>query len=228
MIQEPFYQYPKIHAPFKRDMDAPGHPLIPGDYARPEFQILSDLAWDVTEKIDGTNLQVSWFPDTGALGFGGRTVRAEIPIFLVEVLERYFSADLLSSVFDDPVVLFGEGFGAKVQRGGGYVSVDGEHDFALFDVFFPRLQGPGAWAGPGAVSDIAVALGVPSVPHLARWTLREAIDYVRTPQCPRSGFGQGPPIEGVVLTAPLCLRNAHGGLIKTKVKRRDFVPRVGP
>jgi hypothetical protein len=51
-------EYPKINAPFHRDMDRPGHPLIVGRWSEPEFEYLKDCQWEFTEKVDGTNIRI--------------------------------------------------------------------------------------------------------------------------------------------------------------------------
>ena len=52
--------YPEILGPFKRHIEE--GPLrgkiIMGDWSRPEFELLKDLRWEWTEKVNGTNVRL--------------------------------------------------------------------------------------------------------------------------------------------------------------------------
>lgn len=48
--------YQKINTLYKRDMTKPKKPIILGEYSESEFEVLKDLKWEATEKIDGTNM----------------------------------------------------------------------------------------------------------------------------------------------------------------------------
>ena len=50
-------EYPKIETLFNRDEK---FKVVEGDYRLPEFENIKQ--WDVTEKIDGTNVRVRLFP----------------------------------------------------------------------------------------------------------------------------------------------------------------------
>ena len=126
-------EYHKIQSIFKRDMTSKRKTLIEGDWTLPEFEYLAGNAWTFTEKVDGTNIRVV-FKDSGVT-FGGRTDDAQIPAKLVERLNERFLplAAKLGEVFPDgAAVLYGEGYGAKIQKGGGNYRAD--QDFVLFDV----------------------------------------------------------------------------------------------
>ena len=93
--------------------------LIEGEWTLPEFEYLAGNAWTFTEKVDGTNIRVI-FKDSGVT-FGGRTEDAQIPAKLVERLNERFLPMVakLGEVFvDGAAVLYGEGYGAKIQKGG--------------------------------------------------------------------------------------------------------------
>ena len=66
--------------------------------------------------------------------FGGKTDNAQIPAPLVARLNERFLplADMLSEMFENGACLYGEGYGAKIQKGGGNYRPD--QDFVLFDV----------------------------------------------------------------------------------------------
>lgn len=77
--------------------------------------------WDVTEKIDGTNIRVMLSED-GTVSFSGRTDAADIAPDLVGYLSKTFTADSMQAAFwisGKPVsaVLYGEGYGGCFANG---------------------------------------------------------------------------------------------------------------
>ena len=71
------------------------------------------------QKIDGTNIRVMW--QDGKLKLGGRTDNANIPADLVQLLYEAIDVRKLRDTFGDtPVIIYGEGYGAGIQKGGGY------------------------------------------------------------------------------------------------------------
>ena len=70
--------------------------------------------------------------------FGGRTDNAQIPGHLLERLNQLFNKENLAQAFyiepdiEQTIILYGEGYGTKIQKGGNYIK-DGV-DFILFDV----------------------------------------------------------------------------------------------
>ena len=91
-------KYSKIETLFRRDDET--HKVLPGQFRRPEFSLIK--TWDVTEKIDGTNIRVSWTPPSGEpfsgpyglVSFGGRTDRAQMPTMLLDYLQHTFAAEV--------------------------------------------------------------------------------------------------------------------------------------
>jgi hypothetical protein len=113
-------EYHKIQTIFKRDMAGKRKTLMEGDWTLPEFEYLASNAWTFTEKVDGTNIRV--ILKDGAISFGGRTEDAEIPAPLVSRLNERFLplTKRLGEVFTDgTAVLYGEGYGAKIQGSSG-------------------------------------------------------------------------------------------------------------
>ena len=97
--------------------------------------LLKDIDWEFTEKIDGTNIRIYW--DGHKVSYYGRTDKAQIPSQLMNRLIELFGGDINEEMFeqkfgDMPVMLIGEGYGAKIQKGGGDYRTD--NDFILFDV----------------------------------------------------------------------------------------------
>lgn len=212
-------EYHKIQTVFKRDEITKR--IIEGDYSLPEFEYLKDNLWIFTEKVDGTNIRVMW--DGGNVVFGGKTDSAQMPVFLLYKLQELFEGiqkrQLLKETFSKDgvpfgeVCLYGEGYGAKIQGGGGNYNPNGV-DFVLFDVNIG-----GIWLERGNVEDIAEKLGIRAVPIVGEGTLSEAVERTRV------GFNSqwGDFIaEGIVARPKNELMTRRGERIITKIKQRDF------
>jgi hypothetical protein len=206
-------EYPKIYGPFDRHTEGPDrNKLIIGQWSRPEFELLKDLSWVWTEKIDGTNIRVHW--DGHRVVFGGRTANAQIPAKLVAVLISLFPEELFEQQFGDTAVtLFGEGYGAGIQKGGGNYRPTGV-GFTLFDVRIGEF-----WLYRHDVGEIASKLGIEFVPQVAVCGVLQAVEIVRNQFT--SVYGNF-IAEGLVGTAPLGLLDRAGRRIMMKVKAVDF------
>lgn len=202
--------YPSIPTVWSRDPATKYKTLIQGEWATPELAYLADLPWTWTEKVDGTNIRVS-FSGEGVL-FGGRTDNAQLPTPLLTRLMEMFPPRGRRTKFDG-LTLFGEGYGKGIQKAGtGYSS---EQSFILFDVW-----GGKSWLSREDTVYIAQEMGIPCVPVIGEGTLLEAIHKVMGGLA--SQVGGCPPAEGLVMR-PLCELNSRTGeRIITKVKCRDF------
>lgn len=205
-------EYPKIYGPYNRHTEGPNrNKLIEGQWSRPEIGYLAQFEWNFTEKVDGTNIRVHW--DGHKVEFGGRTDRAQIPAKLIAVLQNLFPEELFEQQFGETVVtLYGEGYGAGIQKGGGnYRPTPG---FVLFDVRIGDW-----WLLRDDVLDVAVKMGIDVVPLVLTGTVAEAID------CVRGGFVSefGPfTAEGLVGTTTAGLLDRAGNRIMVKIKAADF------
>src|SRR5574343_1453972 len=110
-------EYDKIQTVFLRDPNTKFKTLLEGEFALPEFKYLANNEWVFTEKVDGTNIRVMF--DGQQITFGGKTDDAQIPAFLVTRLQDVFLPQLetFKAKFADGVCLYGEGYGAKIQKG---------------------------------------------------------------------------------------------------------------
>lgn len=207
-----FEKYPKINSVFKRDDN--GKFMI-GEWSTPELELLQDIKWDATEKIDGTNIRIRWNAVDNEIAFGGRTDNSDIPKALLEKLNSLFSSEMFQNVFSNSgksdVILFGEGYGNRIQKYGRLYIPDGV-DFILFDVKIGNW-----WLRHEDVAEIAQKLGIQSVPPCGKMTLKEAIEEVCNGIT--SAFGEFSS-EGVVLK--LDLLDRAGRRLMTKVKVKDF------
>lgn len=203
-------EYHKIHTLFKRNPET--HRLIPGDYSKPEFAYLAKDEWIWTEKIDGINIRVIW--QDGKLRFGGRTDKAQIPTFLYDKLNDMFSTDSMNRVFPgQDVCLYGEGFGARIKKGGCNYIKDGV-SFVLFDVMVGNW-----WLKRDDVFDIAMNLGIHVVPTVSWGTLDEMVKWVKDGF--NSNYGTF-TADGVVARPTVELYGRNGERVITKLKCRDF------
>lgn len=202
-------EYTKINTIWKRDERGR---ILEGDYATPELAYLADLDWEWTEKVDGTNVRVGW--NGAAVEFGGRTANAQMPTKLVAALRHLFDdPSLFVAAFGDgPAVLYGEGYGAGIQGGGGNYSPT--QTFVLFDV----TVGPW-WLRREDVWDVAEKLGLRVVPSLGRGSLPWASEHVKADIVSTWG---GFPAEGMVGRPAVDLFSRKGERIMAKIKARDF------
>lgn len=209
-------EYHKIQTVFKRDPANKHRTLLEGQWTLPEFEYLSINKWVFTEKVDGTNIRV-YFRD-GKITFGGRTDRAQIPATLVERLnDRVLpQAERFTDIFEGAeVCLYGEGYGAKIQKGGGNYRQD--QDFVLFDVLVGDW-----WLQRPDVEDVAVKLGLDVVPVVGEGTLLEMVEHAKAGIPSTWGDFQA---EGYVARPATELKTRAGHRLITKIKCRDFVYR---
>ncbi|MFH2025296.1 MAG: RNA ligase family protein [bacterium] len=206
-------EYHKIQTVFKRDPETNFKTLIDGEFALPEFHYLAYNDWVFTEKVDGTNIRVM-FNGIG-LKFGGKTDNAQIPTPLANKLnERFFpQIELFKETFhDSDVCLYGEGYGAKIQKGGNYRP---DQDFVLFDVKIGEW-----WLQRDDVENIANVLGLDIVPIIGHGTLFNMISVV---ECGLSSkWNDNFIAEGIVARPATELKARNGSRIITKIKHKDF------
>lgn len=210
------YEYHKIETLYQRDMEG-SKKLMQGVFRDETVESLKDIKWQFSEKIDGTNIGIYW--DGHKVHIQGRTERAQIPTFLLDRLNELFGGDENEQLFEQTfgemeVVLFGEGYGAKIQKGGSYIP-DGV-DFILFDVYAPTHN---LYLRRDSVEDIAKTFGVDVVPIVLEGTLEEGVEYVKGH--PMSTIGTA-YMEGVVGRPKVELRDRRGKRIIVKIKYKDF------
>ena len=201
-------EYPKIENLYIRDELT--HKVQPGNWRLPEFEYLATNQWLFTEKVDGTNVRVMW--DGTRVTFGGRTDAAQMPTFLLSRLQDLFPPEKLG-IHTGPVCLYGEGYGAKIQKGGGNYKADGV-DFVLFDVRVGEW-----WLRWEDTVEVGVELGVDVVPRLGVGTLHEATAIVQGGL--ESHWGKF-PAEGLVVRPLVDLKTRAGHRIIGKLKTADF------
>lgn len=213
-----FPEYPKIETLYDRD-PANMKRVVPGLLRRAEFGLID--RWLVTEKIDGTNVRIQL--QDGQVRFGGRTGNAQMPVFLLDHLTETFSAAKVAGAFDQgtSAVLFGEGYGARIQKGGGLYRSG--VSFRLFDVAVLTERWTW-WLAWDDVRDVASKLGIATVPVLAEGvTTEEAIAMVKLPSETAIGDGgEGTIHEGIVARSEPLLLTRDGKRLLWKLKGRDL------
>lgn len=217
-------EYQKIQTLFKRDER---NIIIPDQFTYSEFEVLKDLKWECTEKIDGTNIRIELASSGNSedgiiMSFKGRTDKANIPEHLLTKLNWLFDREHLMealNITDETqncnITLYGEGYGAKIQKGGNYISND--VNFILFDVKIDKW-----WLDREAIKDIANKLGINAVPLMGYMTIPEAIEYVKKGFKSTIAENKDYDAEGLVLKAPCGLLKRDGERLITKIKTVDF------
>lgn len=210
--------YHKIDTLFQRDIEGTKK-LIEGSYRNETVEFLKDLQWIWTEKVDGTNIRVYW--DGHKVEFGGRTDNAQIPAPLVTKLNEYFGGETNAQLFeqtfgDHEVIIYGEGYGAKIQNGGTYVDDSKSVDFIMFD-----LQIGDNYQDRQSVEKCAETFGVKVVPIVGYGSLDQAVEYIKSH--PMSQLGSKThEMEGVVCRPAIELNDRCHNRVIVKIKWEDF------
>lgn len=214
------YKYSKIETLFKRD----GNFKITNQIRLPEFENIK--RWLITEKIDGTNIRIIYTPEEKLL-IRGRTDKASIPTFLLEELQNIFTVDKIKAILNNPIkqglCLYGEGYGAKIQKGGG--NYNQYNSFRLFDVWID-----GWWLEWEGIEETAKELGIKTVPTfpvdvLEGTDIETAIALVKNECLSQVATEEGifgHKAEGIVARAYPTMLFRRGNPIKWKLKVKDY------
>ena len=173
-----------------------------------------------------------------AVDYKGKTDNANIhPKLLQHLTETYPAEKVLASLglktfipyeewaehkwqmtddIPDRYTIYGEGYGAKIQKAGGNYLSQG-NGFIVFDVKVDDL-----YLLCPVRDEIAAKLGAPVVPFIGMMTLDQAIDFVRTGFKSRIAENKDFMAEGLVIRNELGLKTRRGERIITKLKTCDF------
>lgn len=219
-------EYPKIETLFERD--AKTFSVVPGEFKNRAYSLLKTWRW--TEKINGTNTRVMFAPEftqfDGAVGcdrifpgkvtIGGRTDNAVMPADLVQGILDIVTVEKMAAAFQNPVILYGEGYGGKIQSGMGYSE---KKKFILFDVLVDGQW----WLDYEQITDIGGKLGLDVVPFIGDWSLEEATEFVKAGFMTRiPGAAADKKAEGLVGRPIETLYDKRHRRIITKLKTKDF------
>jgi hypothetical protein len=237
-------EYPKINTLWKREVKdgKPTGKILEGDYSRDEFKNIK--LWHTTEKIHGTNIRVvyhrmgshSFQNPIEDVKFFGKTNDAMIPPHLLKFLQETFTIERFRRIWPYPkspeeikervkegkesgtdiyVILFGEGYGPKVQSGGGRYRDDAS--FILFDAWID-----GWWLQPNNTKDIAQKLGIDYVPELGLMTVEEIVALVKQGFKSKISKDTTLDAEGIVARSHPLLLFRDGKPLMFKLKQRDY------
>jgi ATP-dependent RNA circularization protein (DNA/RNA ligase family) len=211
-------EYPKIETLFDRDPKT--FKVLEDKIRLKEFLMIQK--WYVTEKINGTNVRICY--KNGSVEINGRTENAQMPTFLFNYLKELFTVEKFKQAFPDlkedmEVVLYGEGYGPKIQKGGGNYRKD--VSFRLFDVKIDKW-----WLEPDNIESVAEKMGVKTVPSLNDATIEQAVQIIKSNPFSQVALQDGGNLdtrmEGIVArTVPLLLRR-NGERLMWKLKQKDF------
>jgi hypothetical protein len=202
-------EFHKIETLYERDMQT-----FKVDSSRLKNRTYSLIKlWHFTEKIDGTNIRCVW--KDGKLTFGGKTDNAQIHVDLIRWLYENVSAVKMAEIFPDTeAVIYGEGYGAGIQKGGGYSTTK---KLIVFDVLVSGKW----WLSWENTCDVAAKLGLDVVPFVGEMTLEEATEMVRAGFPSRLNNGQI-QAEGLVGRTAEPLFDKKGARLIVKLKTKDF------
>lgn len=213
--------YPKIETLYNRNPENMKQVIV-GELRDPSFGLVD--RWLVTEKIDGTNIRIGLEPVVSSGGwdrveYGGRTDDAQTPPFLLKMLQERFPADVVSAAFDPDTraVIFGEGYGPKIQKGGGDYA--DEVGFIVFDVAVINPTGRLWWLNWPDVCDVAEKIGAPTVPVLGLMSTVEAVEAARGSSVTAVRERER---EGIVARTDPLLMMRNGERLVWKMKGRDL------
>lgn len=207
-------EYHKIETIFERDEKT--KKLIICKFRNQTVEYLKNNLWTFTEKVDGTNIRVYW--DGHKVQYAGRTDKAVIPQHLLNKLNEIFGGEINEELFEQKfgereVILFGEGYGPKIQNGGLYRD---DVNFILFDVMIN-----GNYQSRENVEEIANYFKIDIVPIVLEGTLEDGVNYVlhnRQSMIAKNGA----EIEGVVGRTKVETLDRTGKRNIVKIKYRDF------
>lgn len=263
--------YQKINTLYKRDCNNK-NAIIEGDFSMDEFVYLKDCLFSVEEKIDGTNMSYHiFFNDDGTIAdveIHGKTENAKIPTALMEKMNYLFNsfASKLSDTFmrksvdansgveittwPYKVVIYGEGYGGKIQSGGRYsptekfivfdISVQGHRDdkeiYLLRDsvvdicnkLNIDLVYSYGHMTIGNAekiIKDIAALVYTVGVNNITKDGLNKAgyDPYFIARMFSNHSIDKNLIIEGFVLKSPIGLMTRLGRPIVCKIKVKDYV-----
>jgi hypothetical protein len=209
-------EYGKIETLYERDEKT--FKVRVGELKNRTYSLLKTWHW--TEKVDGTNIRCIW--SEGKLTFGGKTDNAQIHADLIKWLYEHVSVDKLREIFPGEIdvpgeaVIYAEGFGAGIQKGGGDYSP--AKKIIVFDVLVDGKW----WLSYENVCDVASKLGLDVVPSFGEMTLEEAAEFVRKGFKSKCAVNPNKDGEGLVGRPLETLFDKKGHRLITKIKTKDF------
>lgn len=212
-------EYPKIDNLYKRNPDKLSELLV-GTYSRPEFALID--AWDCTEKIDGTNVQLKFHKVfNGSFDCNGRTEKAQFTIGQENFLEdlgqsmRAKALHLINQFGLDTLTVYGELYGPKIQSGGNYSDDLG---FMAFDM----LVNDRVWLSPDSFRANAQYMGLAYSPNLGTMTTEQIFLLVSGGFKSTFAKNENYDAEGIIAKPPWNLYDQRNRRVMFKLKTCDL------
>ena len=191
--------------------------------------IITPIYKDGEPICDNSGVHYNTVFDKFEVEIKGKSDEAKVPEHLMTKMHKLFTTDNIYNTFADKyritdtqpvpnnaqIILYGEGYGVKIQKGGNYISND--VDFILFDVKVGNY-----WLSRESIEDIGYSLRIKVVPFIGYMTIPEAIAYVKEGFISNISENRNYIAEGLVLKTPVGLLNRNGNRIITKIKYKDF------
>ena len=212
-------KYPKIRSLFRRGENF----KFTGEFVSEFLHEFEDFRWICQEKLDGMNIRIVCDYENRDFKSFGRTDNAHIPEHLKPVLsqitERAKGSENICKTFPGirKFILYGEGFGHKIQSGGLYLGK--EVAFNLFDCYAVIPSGKGFWMDEPKLSRLGELLKIDSVPALELMILSEAAARVKAGFPSKHGTARA---EGLILKTKFPLFDSFGERLIFKLKTKDF------
>lgn len=214
--------YPKIETLYYRNNSG----KLTNQLRNPLYE---DIIWHWTEKVDGTNIRLNFhYEHNGeeqALNYSvkGRTDKAQLPPELAEMLHKLAinKMDEAGRIMDEhelgSLTLYGEGYGPKIQKGGGNYRDD--VGFILFDV-----MANDRWLSLKEVAETARRLNVTKVPSIGAWPIEAVMKLVERgfESTVAAKHGKSCMAEGIVGKTREPLYDRRGRRLVVKLKTEDF------
>ena len=212
------HYYHKIVSPWKRT-EAKCKTVNTEVFSDEYIEMLKNIQWVGTEKIDGMNLNFYYDGNhVQALGHTDKSIFAsEIAAWLESLITPEFESIFEQLFGDKEAFVNGELVGPKIQSNlYGFDSIK----FFMFDIY---CKSTFTYWSQEAVTGIAVQLGFDRAPIVMTGTLDEIAQKVIS--SPASLLNSRLEMEGIVVRPVQELKKANGERIIYKVKLRDLLGR---
>ena len=211
-------KYPKIKSLFKRGEDF----KFTGEFVSEFLTDFKDFRWVCQEKLDGMNIRIIFDYENKDFKYFGRTDNAQIPEHLQLELNKIIETAKETNVSEafpsiSKFILYGEGFGHKIQKGGLYLG--DQVAFNLFDCYAFIPSKKSFWLEAPRLARLVELFKIDLVPEWGAMTISEASDLVKTGFQSKHGTAKA---EGLILRTHFPLFDSFGERLIFKLKTKDF------
>lgn len=212
------HYYQKITSPWKRT-DPKSKTVDTNVFSDEYIEMLKDIKWIGTEKIDGENL--NFYYDGNHVSYFGHTDKSNFSAEKKDWLDSLITSEfesMFEQIFGEKeAFVHGELLGEKIQ--GNLYNVS-DFKFYVFDIY---SKTDNVFWKQEAVDVFAKELGFERSPTVATGTLEEIAEIVKS--APASKIYPKIEMEGIVIRPIKELKNAKNERIIYKVKLSDLLGR---